>query len=244
MRIRAKLAAAAVLAVAVLTLMPGVASAHEEKHVGPVPPGGGLRHRTRRLCRLPQQRPAALEQERQARRRPRRHAEGGGRVRRPVERSHAAGSRSSRSARSGSPGTTGRSSCPPSPATTRSTSPERSTARRSTSRSPRARRRSRRCSMCRVRRSRRSRHRRTRTWRRASRPSPIERRRPSPPRRPRPRARSRERGRRRQREDGRHHRGQRGSDRVDRRCRRPLRVEEEGVTRCWRTEGPRTNRSR
>ncbi len=35
MRIRAKLAAAAVLAVAVLTLMPGVASAHEEKHVGP-----------------------------------------------------------------------------------------------------------------------------------------------------------------------------------------------------------------
>jgi hypothetical protein len=35
MRIRAKLAAAAALAVAVLTLMPGVASAHEEKHVGP-----------------------------------------------------------------------------------------------------------------------------------------------------------------------------------------------------------------
>jgi hypothetical protein len=35
MRIRAKLGAAVVLAVAALTLMPGVASAHEEKHVGP-----------------------------------------------------------------------------------------------------------------------------------------------------------------------------------------------------------------
>ena len=35
MRIRAKLATAAVLAVAVLMLIPGVASAHEEKEVGP-----------------------------------------------------------------------------------------------------------------------------------------------------------------------------------------------------------------
>ena len=35
MRIRAKLAAAAVLAVAVLMLIPGIASAHAERSVGP-----------------------------------------------------------------------------------------------------------------------------------------------------------------------------------------------------------------
>ena len=35
-----------------------------------------------------------------------------------------------------------------------------------------------------------------------------------------------------------------GAIALDRRCRRALRVEEEGVTHCWRTGEPRTNRSR
>ena len=53
MRIRAKFAAVAVLAIAVLTLMPGVASAHEEKERrARTILAVGFRHRARRIRRL------------------------------------------------------------------------------------------------------------------------------------------------------------------------------------------------
>ena len=104
MRIRAKLAAAAVLAVAALTLMPGVASAHEEKHVGPYTLAVGFGTEPDAYAGYPEQRPAALEQGREAGRRPRRHAEGGGRSSAISRAIPCRSSRSSRSARSGSPG--------------------------------------------------------------------------------------------------------------------------------------------
>ncbi len=49
---------------------------------------------------------------------------------------------------------------------------------------------------------------------------------------------------RRQREDHGDHRDRRGRDRTDRRRRRPLRRQEEGVTDCWRTGEPPTSRWR
>ena len=62
MRIRAKLAAAAVLAVAVLMLIPGIASAHAERSVGPFDLEIGFGTNPR-LRRRPEHRvPRSLEQ--------------------------------------------------------------------------------------------------------------------------------------------------------------------------------------
>ena len=239
MRIRAKLAAAAVLAVAVLMLIPGVASAHDEKERWPVRLGDRiLRHRTRAYVGFPNAVFLDLFEKDD----------------KPVidlgdaltvmvgfgdQTIRCRWSRSS--SRTRNAGSVSSVFVPSQAGATRSAirhDRRREVRSLADVRAQDVRRGARRLA---GRRSRRSRLRRTRTWRPAYSKSRTARRRPSRPRRPR-------------RTDAQAAADSAktvgiiavivGSDRVDRRCRRALRVEEEGVTHCWRTGEPRTNRSR